>query len=138
MDAVQLMDVTFTDRIIIYRRLIENGVDLGTQWMVTYRQDGVATRYTGYNVMTDVWTFGLHRLWKRQAMELLALRPGDRVLDVATGSELVGSRVLLNQRYYALYDARRDPDNAARRMPLLPEKCPCRSEKSIRSQCASS
>ncbi|MFO0608244.1 MAG: hypothetical protein U0324_34075 [Polyangiales bacterium] len=42
------------------------------------------------------------------------------VLDVATGSELVGSRVLLNQRYYALYDARRDPDDATRRMPLLP------------------
>jgi YVTN family beta-propeller protein len=42
------------------------------------------------------------------------------VLDVATGSELVGSRVLLNQRYYALYDARRDADDASRRMPLLP------------------
>jgi demethylmenaquinone methyltransferase / 2-methoxy-6-polyprenyl-1,4-benzoquinol methylase len=39
-----------------------------------------------YNVMTDVWTFGLHRVWKRQAMELLALRPGERVLDVATGT----------------------------------------------------
>jgi demethylmenaquinone methyltransferase / 2-methoxy-6-polyprenyl-1,4-benzoquinol methylase len=39
-----------------------------------------------YDVMTDVWTLGLHRLWKRQAMELLALRPGDRVLDVATGT----------------------------------------------------
>jgi demethylmenaquinone methyltransferase / 2-methoxy-6-polyprenyl-1,4-benzoquinol methylase len=39
-----------------------------------------------YNVMTDVWTLGLHRLWKRQAMELLALRPGERVLDVATGT----------------------------------------------------
>ena len=39
-----------------------------------------------YNVMTDVWTLGLHRLWKRQAMELLALQPGERVLDVATGT----------------------------------------------------
>ena len=39
-----------------------------------------------YNVMTDVWTFGLHRVWKRQAMELCALRPGERVLDVATGT----------------------------------------------------
>ncbi|MGO9155534.1 class I SAM-dependent methyltransferase [Mycobacterium sp.] len=39
-----------------------------------------------YNVMTDVWTLGLHRLWKRQAMERLALRPGERVLDVATGT----------------------------------------------------
>jgi demethylmenaquinone methyltransferase / 2-methoxy-6-polyprenyl-1,4-benzoquinol methylase len=39
-----------------------------------------------YNPMTDVWTLGLHRLWKRQAMELLGLRPGQRVLDVATGT----------------------------------------------------
>lgn len=39
-----------------------------------------------YNVMTDIWTLGLHRLWKRQAMELCALRPGERVLDVATGT----------------------------------------------------
>lgn len=39
-----------------------------------------------YDVMTDVWTLGLHRLWKRQAMELLALSRGDRVLDVATGT----------------------------------------------------
>jgi demethylmenaquinone methyltransferase / 2-methoxy-6-polyprenyl-1,4-benzoquinol methylase len=39
-----------------------------------------------YDRMTDVWTFGLHRLWKRQAMELLAVRPGERVLDVATGT----------------------------------------------------
>jgi demethylmenaquinone methyltransferase/2-methoxy-6-polyprenyl-1,4-benzoquinol methylase len=39
-----------------------------------------------YNLMTDVWTLGLHRLWKRQAMKLCALRPGERVLDVATGT----------------------------------------------------
>jgi demethylmenaquinone methyltransferase / 2-methoxy-6-polyprenyl-1,4-benzoquinol methylase len=41
---------------------------------------------TRYNVMTDLWTLGLHRLWKRQAIELCALRPGERVLDVATGT----------------------------------------------------
>jgi demethylmenaquinone methyltransferase / 2-methoxy-6-polyprenyl-1,4-benzoquinol methylase len=39
-----------------------------------------------YNVMTDVWTLGLHRLWKRQAMKRLALKSGERVLDVATGT----------------------------------------------------
>jgi demethylmenaquinone methyltransferase/2-methoxy-6-polyprenyl-1,4-benzoquinol methylase len=39
-----------------------------------------------YDPLTDLWTLGLHRLWKRQAMELLALRPGERVLDVATGT----------------------------------------------------
>jgi len=39
-----------------------------------------------YDVMTDVWTLGLHRVWKRQAMELCALRPGEQALDVATGT----------------------------------------------------
>jgi demethylmenaquinone methyltransferase/2-methoxy-6-polyprenyl-1,4-benzoquinol methylase len=39
-----------------------------------------------YNVMTDVWTLGLHRVWKRQALELCALESGERVLDVATGT----------------------------------------------------
>jgi demethylmenaquinone methyltransferase / 2-methoxy-6-polyprenyl-1,4-benzoquinol methylase len=39
-----------------------------------------------YNMMTDVWTLGLHRLWKRQAMQRLGLRSGERVLDVATGT----------------------------------------------------
>ena len=39
-----------------------------------------------YDAMTDVWTFGLHRVWKRQAMKLCAVRPGERVLDVATGT----------------------------------------------------
>ena len=26
------------------------GTDLGTQWMITYRQNGVATPYSGFNV----------------------------------------------------------------------------------------
>lgn len=39
-----------------------------------------------YDVMTDAWTLGLHRLWKRQAMKLCAIEPGERVLDVATGT----------------------------------------------------
>jgi hypothetical protein len=47
---------TFTERILIYRRLIEQGADLGTQWMVTYRQDGVATRYSGFNVSSG-WAY---------------------------------------------------------------------------------
>lgn len=51
-----------------------------------YVRDLFAALAGRYDVMTDVWTFGLHRLWKRQAMERLGLRPGDRVLDVATGT----------------------------------------------------
>jgi demethylmenaquinone methyltransferase / 2-methoxy-6-polyprenyl-1,4-benzoquinol methylase len=51
-----------------------------------YVKDLFAALAKRYDVMTDLWTLGLHRLWKRQAMERLALKPGDRVLDVATGT----------------------------------------------------
>lgn len=39
-----------------------------------------------YDVMNDVMSFGLHRVWKRFAVALLALRPGQRVLDLAAGT----------------------------------------------------
>ncbi len=52
----------------------------------SYVQELFSALATRYNVMTDVWTLGLHRVWKRQAMELCALRRGERVLDVATGT----------------------------------------------------
>jgi len=52
----------------------------------SYVKDLFSALAKRYNVMTDLWTLGLHRLWKRQAMAQLALKPGDRVLDVATGT----------------------------------------------------
>jgi ubiquinone/menaquinone biosynthesis C-methylase UbiE len=39
-----------------------------------------------YDVMNDLMSLGLHRLWKRFAVELSGVRAGDRVLDVAGGS----------------------------------------------------
>ena len=39
-----------------------------------------------YDWMTDAWTFGLHRRWKKQAMALAGLASGERVLDVCTGT----------------------------------------------------
>lgn len=39
-----------------------------------------------YDVMNDLMSFGLHRLWKRYAIETLGLRPGHRVLDLAAGT----------------------------------------------------
>jgi demethylmenaquinone methyltransferase/2-methoxy-6-polyprenyl-1,4-benzoquinol methylase len=52
----------------------------------SYVQELFSSLASRYNVMTDLWTLGLHRLWKRQALELCALRTGERVLDVATGT----------------------------------------------------
>ena len=42
------------------------------------------------------------------------------VLDQSTGFELPSQRVLLNARFFALYENRRVPDDASRRYPLLP------------------
>lgn len=45
--------------------------------------DSVARRY---DVMNDLMSLGLHRVWKRFAIEKSMVRPGDRVLDVAGGT----------------------------------------------------
>jgi demethylmenaquinone methyltransferase/2-methoxy-6-polyprenyl-1,4-benzoquinol methylase len=45
--------------------------------------DSVAPRY---DLMNDVMSFGLHRLWKRFAIAQTGLRTGQAALDVAAGS----------------------------------------------------
>ena len=45
--------------------------------------DSVARRY---DVMNDLMSGGLHRAWKRFAVETSGVRPGARVLDVAGGT----------------------------------------------------
>src|SRR4051812_3146309 len=39
-----------------------------------------------YDVMNSVMTAGLHHRWRERAADLAALGPGDRALDVATGT----------------------------------------------------
>lgn len=39
-----------------------------------------------YDLMNDLMSFGLHRLWKKFTVELAQLRHGDSVLDVAGGT----------------------------------------------------
>ena len=39
-----------------------------------------------YDVMNDLMSLGLHRVWKRFAIEMSGVREGSRVLDVASGS----------------------------------------------------
>lgn len=45
--------------------------------------DSVASRY---DVMNDLMSFGVHRLWKRFAIGLAGVRNGQRVLDLASGT----------------------------------------------------
>ena len=39
-----------------------------------------------YDIMNDVMSMGVHRLWKRHAIELSGIRPGNVVLDLAGGT----------------------------------------------------
>ena len=45
--------------------------------------DSVASRY---DLMNDLMSLGIHRLWKRQAVALAGVRRGQRVLDLASGT----------------------------------------------------
>lgn len=45
--------------------------------------DSVARKY---DIMNDVMSFGIHRLWKKFTLELCGLREGHQVLDLAGGT----------------------------------------------------
>jgi demethylmenaquinone methyltransferase/2-methoxy-6-polyprenyl-1,4-benzoquinol methylase len=51
----------------------------------------VASRY---DIMNDVMSVGVHRLWKDAMMDWLAPRPGQRLLDVAGGTGDIAFRFL--------------------------------------------
>lgn len=41
---------------------------------------------TKYDIMNDLMSFGIHRLWKRYAISLTGVRTGQQVLDIAGGT----------------------------------------------------
>ena len=47
-----------------------------------------------YDLMNDLMSVGIHRLWKRELVDWLAPRPGLRLLDVAGGTGDIAWRVL--------------------------------------------
>jgi demethylmenaquinone methyltransferase / 2-methoxy-6-polyprenyl-1,4-benzoquinol methylase len=51
--------------------------------------DSVADRY---DLMNDLMSAGIHRLWKRFTIELSAVRPGQTVLDIAGGTGDLSAR----------------------------------------------
>ena len=52
--------------------------------------DSVANRY---DLMNDLMSLGIHRLWKRFAMQLTGVRAGQRVLDLASGTGDLAARL---------------------------------------------
>lgn len=59
-----------------------------------------------YDLMNDLMSGGIHRLWKREMVDWLAPRPGLRLLDVAGGTGDIASRVAER------IEAREDPSQA--------------------------
>src|SRR5204863_2321574 len=43
----------------------------------------VATRY---DLVNDLQSFGMHRCWKRRLIQLARVRPGERALDLCSGT----------------------------------------------------
>ncbi|WP_425044351.1 bifunctional demethylmenaquinone methyltransferase/2-methoxy-6-polyprenyl-1,4-benzoquinol methylase UbiE [Primorskyibacter sp. S87] len=68
----------------------------------TVREDEKAGRVQGvfnsvaskYDIMNDVMSVGIHRVWKDAMMDWLAPRPGQRLLDVAGGTGDISFRFL--------------------------------------------
>jgi demethylmenaquinone methyltransferase/2-methoxy-6-polyprenyl-1,4-benzoquinol methylase len=89
--------------------------------------DSVASRY---DLMNDLMSGGMHRLWKRFAIEASGARPGESVLDVAAGtgdlarlfSDRVGSRgeVVVTDINSAMLRSGRDRLlNAGKLLPIV-------------------
>jgi len=49
---------------------------------------------TNYDLMNDLMSFGVHRLWKRHFAAISGLRRGDRVLDLAGGTGDIAALLL--------------------------------------------
>ncbi len=52
-----------------------------------------------YDIMNDVMSLGIHRVWKDAMMDWLAPRPGQRLLDVAGGTGDISFRFLKRAGY---------------------------------------
>ena len=60
----------------------------------TARVRGVFDSVAGkYDLMNDLMSGGMHRLWKRFALSQTGLRPGQRALDVASGTGDLGAGI---------------------------------------------
>jgi demethylmenaquinone methyltransferase/2-methoxy-6-polyprenyl-1,4-benzoquinol methylase len=80
-----------------------------------------------YDFMNTLLSFGIHHLWKRQAVGLMGLKPGDRVIDVCGGT---GDLAVLASRYVGpsgrvtIFDLNRAMMDAGREKVLSTAACP--------------
>jgi demethylmenaquinone methyltransferase/2-methoxy-6-polyprenyl-1,4-benzoquinol methylase len=81
------------------KRMTENTTHFGAQTILEDEKAGkVRSLFTDvankYDVMNDVMSMGIHRIWKEAMMDWLAPRPGQKLLDVAGGTGDVSFKFL--------------------------------------------
>ena len=70
----------------------ENAAEFDTQ------QDDVFGRIAGrYDLLCDLFSLGIHRLWKREVAQVIAKEPWSQLLDCATGTGDIILRVLAHR-----------------------------------------
>ena len=78
-----------------------------------------------YDVMNTLLSLGIHHLWKRTAVKMMALRPGDRVLDVCGGTgdlSVLARRTTGPSGQVIIYDINRAMiDVGRKKLNALPE-----------------
>lgn len=75
----------------MHRRMSERTTDFGFEKVpLQDKSRRVSSVFSSvaenYDLMNDLMSFGVHRLWKRFAVELAGIREGQRVLDLAAGT----------------------------------------------------
>lgn len=66
----------------------------------TQKVDGVFSSVAdSYDLMNDLMSFGVHRLWKKFAIHISQIKNSERVLDLAGGSGDLSSRVFKNKKF---------------------------------------
>ena len=63
-----------------------------------------------YDFMNTVLSFGIHHLWKRSAVKMLELRPGQSVIDVCGGTgdlSMLAAKAVGSSGHIILYDINR-------------------------------
>lgn len=71
-----------------------------------------------YDLMNTLLSFGIHHLWKRTAVKMMALNPGDRVLDVCGGTgdlAVLAHRIVSPSGQVIIYDINRAMIHAGRK-----------------------
>ena len=83
-----------------YRRV--NAAEKGK--LVHQHFDTVARRY---DLLNSLLSFGMHHLWKRAAVRMMQLKPGDRVIDVCGGTAdlaIRAARIIGSRGRVTVYD----------------------------------